>query len=283
MKNWDDVRIFLALAETGTIREAASRLAVTHVTVARRIRALEVNLGAMLFERLPRGHVLTDAGRSVLPQAKAAAETMQELERKILAIDSGLSGTVTLALHEAVAAVLVAPILPELRTLYPQISLKILLSNNLVNLASREADLALRLTSNPPETAFGRRIANSPLCVYAAPSYLAARSTPDVWIGLDYEPAHRLVEVTDTSIQANGLLAMAELLVAGLGVGVLPCFVGDNHAGLQRLDDAPPTPDLDLWLLIHKDLRAVPRVRAVADFIADKLIRARPMIEGRAG
>ncbi len=280
MENWDDLRIFLALAEGGTIRGAAQHLGVTHVTVTRRIRALEARIGATLFERSPSGHQLTEAGRAVLPKALEAQGSIRDLERQVLSIDARLSGPVTLALPEAVATVLIAPLLPELRMLYPQIALRLLLSDRLVNLAGRESDLALRLTASPPETAFGRRIAHSPLCVYAAPAYLQSRPDPDHWIGLDYGPARALEGTADTHIQANGILAMAELLKAGLGVGVLPCFLGDSHTGLQRLPGAVINPDLDLWLLVHKDLRQMARVRAVADFIAERLKPLRPLIEG---
>lgn len=285
MKQWDDIKIFLALAEAGTIRGAADLLALTHVTVTRRIHAFEDELGTILFERLPTGHVLTDAGRSILPLAKATQANVFDLQRRVQSIDRKLDGTVTLTLPEAIATILIAPILQEFRQHYPQISLKISLSNKLVNLATHETDLALRLTENPPENAYGRCIAKSPLCVYAAASYLAARPSPDTWVGFDYEPANQMTADLDTAnvdvaIRANGLLAMAELLAAGLGVGVLPCFVGDNHDGLQRVDGVKPKPDLDLWLLVYKDLRAVPRVRAVADFIAERLTRVRSSIEG---
>ncbi|MEW7007650.1 LysR family transcriptional regulator [Lentilitoribacter sp. EG35] len=280
MKQWDDIKIFLALVDAGTIRGAADLLELTHVTVTRRIRAFENEIGTILFERLPTGHVLTDAGRSILPLAKATEANVFDLERRVQSIDRKLDGTVTLSLPEAIATILIAPALQDFRELYPQISLKILLSNKLVNLNTHETDIALRLTKNPPDSAYGRCIAKSPLCVYAASSYLAVRPSPDTWVGFDYDPAHQLAGDVDVSIQANGLLAMAELLAAGLGVGVLPCFVGDNHAGLQRIDSTKPKPDLDLWLLVHKDLRTVPRVRAVADFIAERLIRIRPSIEG---
>lgn len=280
MKQWNDIKIFLALTEAGTIRGAAELLELTHVTVTRRIHAFEDEIGTILFERLPTGHVLTDAGRSILPLAKAVEANVFDLQRRVQSIDRKLDGTVTLTLPEAVAIVLIAPILQDFREHYPQISLKILLSDKLVNLATQETDLALRLTKNPPDTAYGRCIAKSPLCVYATSPYLAARPSPDTWIGFDYDPAHQITGDVDVAIQANGLLAMAELLAAGLGVGVLPCFVGDNHPDLQRVDGAKPKSDLDLWLLVHKDLRAVPRVRAVADFIAERLIRIRSSIEG---
>jgi len=278
--NWDDIRLFLALAEAGTIRQAAETLSVTHATVTRRIRSMEEDTGAILFDRTATGHVLTEAGRAIMPMAKNAERNMQGIERQILSIDRKLRGPVTLALPEAIATTLIAPMLPGLRARYPGISLRILLSDNLVDLAGRDTDLALRLTVKPPESAFGRCIANSPLCVFAAPAYLAARPSPDNWIGLDYEPAREIAGYTETSIQANGLLGMSELLAAGLGLGVLPCFLGDTHPGLVRVPGSKPKPDLDLWLLVHRDLRKVARIRAVSDFIAEHLKVVKPTIEG---
>jgi len=278
--NWDDIRLFLALAEAGTIRRAAETLSVTHATVTRRIRSMEQDAGAILFDRTTNGHVLTDAGRAIMPMAKDAERNMQAIERQILSIDKKLSGPVTLALPEAIATALIAPMLPGLRIRYPGISLKILLSDSLVDLAGRDTDLALRLTETPPESAFGRRIANSPLCVFSAPGYLAARPSPDNWIGLDYEPAREIAGLAETSIQANGILGMSELLAAGLGIGVLPCFLGDTHPGLVRVPGSQPKPDLDLWLLVHRDLRKVARIRAVSDFFAEQLKAIKPTIEG---
>ena len=282
MLNWDDLRFFLALADAGTIRGASDRLAVTHATVTRRVHALEEQMGAALFQRTPNGHRLTQAGQSILPLAREAQVGMLNVERRIAAFDTRLTGTVTLALPEAIATCLIAPLLARLRGHYPGVNLKLLLDDRLVNLSENEADVALRLTASPPVSAHGRRVANSPLCVYAAPGYLAVRPETDVWIGLEYRPAQDMAGGAEPTIQANGLLAMGELLASGLGIGVLPCFLGDTHPGLVRVPGTVPKPDLDLWLLIHPDLRKVARVRAVADFLSAEMKKLRPVIEGRA-
>ena len=173
MADWDAVRFFLELARAKTLARAARRLRVDYTTVGRRVSALERELGAKLFERTPDGFVLTDAGESI----RAAAEQMEQsalaVEQRALGADRRLSGTVRVAAAESAGHAVVLPAMRELHLRHPEIRLHLQTGLARLDIARREADLALRFA--PPESGDlrVRRLAPIGFALYASKDYLA--------------------------------------------------------------------------------------------------------------
>jgi len=281
MLDWDDIRVFLAIERSGTIRGAARALGVTHATVGRRIAKLEDELATQLFERLPNGLRPTPAAAAINETAQEIDAMIACLAREAFALDQQPAGKVRVSMPESVAARFVTPRLPEFCERFPEVELELSLTNALLSLTHREADIAIRLSAKPPQDVIARKLAESPLCVFAAGSYLERPATRERWVQLDYEPAAALAPDATPSVTIHGLLAMQQALESGVGKGVLPCFLGDSSELLRRVPGAQPVPDLDLWMLIHPDVRRVRRVREVSGFLTDIFAAQRDVIEGR--
>jgi DNA-binding transcriptional LysR family regulator len=145
MLNWDDVRYFLAVSRSGSVRGAAEKLQVNHTTVLRRIAQLEDRLGARMFEKLPSGYRLTDAGEQVQEFAEQMETSSHQLEKRVLGQDQGLRGVLRVTMAPTVATHLLMPDLAEFSQLHPEIEMEILSTLERVNLTNREADVAVRV------------------------------------------------------------------------------------------------------------------------------------------
>lgn len=280
--DWDDLRVFLAVTRAGSIRAAARDIGKTHATVSRHIQSLSKALANPVLERRKEGQCLTDLGNRILPMAEQVELSVSEIDRAAFAADSGLAGPVKLSLPESLySTVLNAPI-DAFMQLYPMIDLHVSATDTLYELAWREADVVVRITKSPPEAAFGKKVADSPLALYAAHDYLASRPTRDRWIAFEYEPARRPIIPARVIAHANTLAMAVNMIRMGRGIGLLPCFAGDTEPGLQRMDDVDLLPDMQIWVLTHVDLRHSPRVRALIDHLYDAFEVLRPIVEGRS-
>lgn len=279
--NWDDLRIFLAVARAGSVRGAAKKIGKTHATVSRHVQSLQAALANPVFERRKEGQCLTELGRQILPLAEQVENNVAEIDRVAFSADSGLAGGVKLSLSESLYLALLYKPIDQFMTRYPMIDLDILATDNLSKLAWREADVVVRITRSPPAGAFGRKLADSPLALYGAPEYLASRPKRDRWISFGYEPARQPVVPARVVARADTMAASARLIQMGKGIGLLPCYFGDTDPGLRRLDDVAPIPDMQIWILTHDDLRKNPRVRALMDHLYEAFEVLRPVIEGR--
>jgi DNA-binding transcriptional LysR family regulator len=291
MDNWDDLRLFLAMARSGSTRGGALQLGLNQSTVSRRLVQLEARTGVRLFDRSPSGLQLTDAGEELLGVAAEVEDRVADAERRLQGRDENLSGTVRLSMPDFAVAPAARP-LAALSKRYPRIELQVMVDNGFVDLTHRQADLALRLAKEPPAHLIGRRIAPVRLAVYGSEAYLRDQPAPvDVtsldWVGWD-EPWRQVateqwiaanVPADRVRVRVNTSLAMAALLAAGVGVGFKLCFNGDAHPQLRRAQ-APRDFGFALWLLTHADLRGNARVRAVLRFLADALAKDRDRFIG---
>lgn len=293
MLSWDDLRVLLQIARAGSAGRAAARLGVHPATVFRRLNAAERNIGVRLFERRPSGYVATAAGEELLAVAEPIEQEVAELERRIAGRDTRPSGTVRLTTTDTLLFRLLTPHLASFRRSCPEIDLHVVVSNRFLDLTRHDADIAIRPTLSPGGTLVGRRISAIASAVYGRDGEPADGAPPD--------PADREWVVPDESLaqlparqwlaergaarrpvyRVNTLVGALEAAKAGIGLAVLPCFMGDAEPGLRRL--GPPVPELvsELWLLTHEDMRRVARVRALIDFLADALRGERPLLEGR--
>lgn len=292
--SWDDLRTVLAIGRARSLSGAARALGVNHATIFRRLKALEDGIGVALFERHTEGYVPTPAGEEAITVAAEVDERVTALERRIVGHDLRPSGTVRVTTVEAILDGLMPDIVVSFRAKHPEIELELVVTPAVVNLSKRDADVALRVTSAPPETLVGRRIASVAVTAYAATRYLdrvgRGRDLAAYdWIGFDESLAHlksaerlaRLLGERTPCLRASSVPTIRNLVAAGIGAGYVPCFFADRVPGLERLAD--PTPDLssDLWLLTHPDLRQVARVRAVMDHFGAELVAVRGLLEGR--
>jgi DNA-binding transcriptional LysR family regulator len=291
--DWDDLRLVLAVVQEGTLSGAARRLRVTHSTVFRRLDAIEKGLGVRLFERFRDGYSATPAGESVAELAARFADDFVALERRLSGQDLRPSGTVRLTTSDTICTILMQHV-PALRTAHPEIQLEISISNAMANLTRREADIAIRPSPAPPETLVGRRIANIAHAIYGSPASRPGRGGDDPgdyeWIGLDDTLAttvigrwmHEKIPDARISLRVDALPALRDAVRAGLGVALLPCYLGDEDDRLRRTPrGAVPEAQSALWLLTHSDLKHTARIRAVMDFLATALGSERALFEGR--
>ena len=283
--DWNDVRHFLALARLGSVRAAGASLGVSHSTVARRVEALEAQLGVRLFDRHRDGYLLTDAGLEMRPAAERVEREMASLERGLAGRDERLEGTIRLTLCDPYVSSLLVPRLAALAESHPGIEIELGVDSRRLDLSKREADIAVRALGQgqtAPEHLLGRKLVPLVMCSYVAVAH-AARRDPELagseprWIGFDDTKTMDVLVGSSTYSElpvwgAFGTLSvMVQATRAGLGIAMLPTYVGDPDPSLRRLD----APDLrhlaDLWLLSHPDLRDNARLQMAREHVAEAL------------
>jgi DNA-binding transcriptional LysR family regulator len=290
--DWNDLRVVLAIARAGSLSGAACHLHVTHSTVFRRLAVIEQTLGVRFFERFRGGYAATAAGEAAAVLAERLADEIAELERRLSGQDMRPSGKVHIATADTVWP-LVCRRVPEFRARHPEIVPEFTIANAMANLTRREADIAIRPVPEPLEHLVARRIADIAHALYASPDYLTRNNTPELgshdWIGLEDTVAPTVigrwlrqhVRSGQVVLTVDALAAMRDAARAGLGLAVLPCYLGDSDDGLRRVAvTSPDVPRSALWLLTHDDLRRTARVRAAMDFFAAALSRDRALLEG---
>lgn len=276
--DWEDVRYFVALARHGTLSATARALRVNHATVSRRLADLEAILGRSLFDRRSEGYVLTAAGKAVLDEASvmdgAAAALLRRLESGI-----AVSGLVRITVTRVLADAFVVEHLSGLIAKHPELDLEIIAESRNLSLARREADLALRLGRPGKGELTARRIATLDYGFYASRAYqdrLEAGESP-VFVGFDRDSdfvpeaawANRFLAGRRVVLRSNSQTSQAAAARGGYGVALLPCLLARNAEALVPVDLGAIPPPRELWLLIRPDVARVPRVRAVADHLAE--------------
>lgn len=292
--NWNDLRVFLALAREGSIRAAAVRLSVSHSTVVRRIEALETSLRVRLFERLPMGYTLTPVGEAMLKQAEKVENAVHGLELSVIGQDTKLSGKIRVTTaSNFMLEELITPHLQQFKLIYPDIDIEINTSYDVIDLAKREADVAIRYMKSPPEYLVGHCLPSFHVSYYASHEYLAQhdlKADPPTanWIGMDeiasFPTSRWLRDSPYPHIPVRWCLPLMSLKAAakaGLGMVVLPCFVGDKDPQLQRVPPEKVVPYSPGWVLTLDDLRTTERVRVFVAFIAKAIWQHADLIEGR--
>jgi DNA-binding transcriptional LysR family regulator len=292
MLSWDDFRYVKAIADTRSLGGAANELSVNHSTVFRRLAQIEKQLGSRLFERSRAGYALTPCGEEMVRLAERMGEDIVTFERQVTGHDLRPSGELRITTNDTVLVHLMTQVFADFRRAYPEIVLDVVVSNQALNLSKRDADVAVRATDRPPEALIGRRAAGIAWAVFAqaakAPeSFDIADARNADWIGFgdnlaNLKAAKWLNERAAPRIvyKINTVLGLAEAAAAGIGLALLPCFIGSATPLLTRL--TPPIAELanGIWLLTHPDLRQTARVRAFMDFAASEIAKRRKTIEG---
>jgi len=293
--DWNDLKYFLEVARGGSLTRAADVLRVSQSTVGRRIAELESRLATRLFARHQTGYFLTDEGRELLGRAEAAEDNMLAFERGASGLAPAVSGIVRLATTENLATDLVIPALPRFVARHPQLRLEIVTTTATVELGRRDADLALRVVRPSQGNLKMRRLGEMTHGVYGHRDYLARHPARDgdplagravvTWDEAHaHLPAARWIaqRAPDAHIvlTASTLRAQIAAVRAGLGLAVLPDFLATDPDFVRVL--APDEVFSDgVWLVMHADLAASNRVRAVADFLAETVAQAEAALAGR--
>ncbi len=276
--SWDDVRLFLAAWRTRSLTGAARALGVHQSSASRRLTALETALGARLFDRVREGLEPTELAHQAVGPAEAAEQAMHAFARAIAGTSGDLRGTVRLAVADGMDSLLVVPFLSRFYEKFPDITLELVASASVMNLARREADLALRFVRPATGDLVCKRVARMQNGVWGTPTRVAegldcpwvdwdeGQGAPEEarWMGRNL-PRARVV------LRTNRIEAKLAAARAGLGLAILPDAMGRQFPDLVRVE-AEPIPPCDLWLVAHRGLIDVPRVRAVWEF-AEQLAR----------
>lgn len=286
MNDWDDIRFFLALARQGSISAAAKQLGVNHSTVSRRIQGLEEKHGVQLFQRQQGGYQMLDAADAIFEQAEAIEAQNQQISRTLFGQDARLEGPITITMPHDIFEYCLAGELAQFSQLHQGIELNLMVSKGLRNLASREADIAIRLTPSPPDYLVGREVSSIQHAIYAHKD-LAQGKTPSlvVWSGETTAPTWAQQHFPDAKIalRVDDLSSMYAAVKAGFGVARMPCYMPDSLAdnAVQRLSIALPQSDWSLWLLSHVDLRKTARVQKCRKFLWQALQQKQHLFSGQ--
>lgn len=280
--DWDDLRFVLAVARAGSLSGAARALRVEHTTVGRRLSSIEQALGARLFDRTPKGHLPTAAGATVIARAEAVEEQIQALEREVEGGDRRPAGTVRISALDPFITEVLLPALPALAVRHPGIEVIAATETRVVNLAAREADIAIRPRPEGEQFA-ARRLATVVSGMYASADYLARHGHPR---GRDELDGHTRVALVPelarapeerwfversplprVAVRVDTPGAYRAAVREGLGVGMVECHAAER-AGLVRLWPEPMLVE-EWWAVAHDDIARSARVRAVLDFLVE--------------
>lgn len=293
MIDWDDVRYFLAISREGSVRAAAERLKVNHSTVLRRIAQLEHRLGAYLFEKLPSGYRLTDAGEGVLEFAVQMEASSNQLETRVFGRDQGVGGLLRVTLPPPLATHLLMPDFADFARLHPEIEMEILSIDSPVNLTNREADVAIRVvydrdTLPPnlhglkgPELFGGVCISRDLLAAWRAGAPDRIRWVVRNWDGVSDWARSGEIPAAEGPFRATDAVAQLLAVRQGLGMAALSCFVGDGDPLLARVPGTSLRMFGTLWLLTHGETRKTKRVRLFMEFISRRLAAYGPLLAGQ--
>jgi len=291
MLDWNDLRYFLAVAREGSTLAGGRSLRVSQTTVARRIAALEGALGFPLFEKRQAGYALTPAGQDLIERAEQAEQAFGAFADAAAAQSRDVSGTVKITTEEVYAITLLAPLLTELHQLHPEIIIDLDTSQAVRDLGAGEADISLRSTKAGNQAAglVGRQLCTDDWALYCSRAYAERQGVPrtiaqmkkhpfigggggNLWI--HYQAWLKALglerQVAMHHATSGGLLSGVR---AGFGIAVLPCIVADGDPDLVQCVTPRPDHERILWLYTHERVRRTPRVRAVIDFLYERLSR----------
>lgn len=284
--NWDDLRIFLSLCREGSVSRAGRVLGVNHTTVARRIGVLEGALRVRLFDRGADGYAMTQAAEEMYGNVLQMEECALAIDREIAGRDAELTGKLRATAPYDFANVVIMPRLAKFKEAYPLIDLELLTTAGLVDLAAREADIAVRLTNKPPDYLMGREVLPLRHGVYGARRTIAkiGKSDPGVVLFRSGEDRPEWVRQhfpdATTVLRADNVTTILAAVRAGMGLARVPCFIGDSDPNIRRLDlDLTPS-TWGVWILSHVDLRATARVRVAREFLTGVVESRRSLILG---
>jgi DNA-binding transcriptional LysR family regulator len=294
--DWDDLKVFIAISEKGTLSAASRLLNISQPTVGRRLKSLEQSLDTLLFDRLPDGLVLTTHGEELLPLAQNMQGSANAIQRQQASFSTPVKGAVRISMYEQIAQ-FVVPHLPLLQKRCPNIEIEISIAHNAANLSRREADIIIRKCIPDLPDIIAKPLGHYHYAIYSGHEYLEqnpAAMTEDRyqqcdWVGFDDEHVYfsnqlwlrNKLQHKSPIIRSNNGVTILDAMVQNCGLGVLPCFVGERDARLKKIQTIEDE-SASLYLLIHKDLRKSAVVRMMMNALIDMFHDHNEIFHGHA-
>ena len=279
-----DLELTLALVRAGTLATAGERLGVDASTVFRSLQRIERGLGRPLFDRTRSGYVATELATELVEHAERMEVAIEAARSSVEAAPSQISGTVRITTTDTILHGLVAPALRSLQKVHPLLDYELHTGNELASLTRRDADIAVRATKRPPQHLVGKHIGPIRVALYAAKrggvrKFAEVEAGTSDWIAPDDAlPEHpsvvwrkRHFPKVAPRYRVNSILSVLELVVLGLGVGIVPLFLADGRSDVVRLTNPLEECETDLWLLTHPESRHLRRVGAVYSHLAQAM------------
>ncbi|RWD97617.1 LysR family transcriptional regulator [Mesorhizobium sp.] len=287
--DWNLIKSFVAVAESGSLSAAARRLEASQPTLGRHIAELEQALGVTLFRRGRLGYELTEAGNTLYERGQAVSEQANAFSLLALGSVEAIEGTVRIAASEVVAACVLPQMTARLGEEEPGIEVEIVASNQVENLLRRDADIAIRMVRPAQNELVARKVTDIALCLCAAKSYLDRRGRPEkpadladhALVGFDrsdeiirgFTAFGIPIGRSHFRIRTDNQIVLWEAVRAGNGIGIGQEPLANSDPELEKLLPEVPLPVLPVWLAMHRDVRTSMRIRRVADFLHEELKR----------
>lgn len=294
-ESWDLYRSFLAVLRSGSLSAAALDLGLTQPTLGRHVEALERSLGYALFTRTQRGLMPTEMAHALRPYAETIAATVMALQRHASAELGTIRGTVRISASDIIGIEVLPPILTALQSSHPGLTLELSLSDALEDILQRDADIAVRMTRPQQDALLARHIGEIPLGLFAHRAYLKDRGVPQRlsqlskhrFIGFDQKTAFirtaaaairkRIPDFPDFdainwSYRTNSNIAQLAAIKAGAGIGFCQIGIARRDADLVHVLPEDFSLPLDTWVIMHEDLKLLPRQKIVFDALVKGLV-----------
>ncbi|WP_108783675.1 LysR family transcriptional regulator [Pontivivens insulae] len=285
--DWNQARAFLATAETGSLTAAAKVLNMTQPTLSRQVAALEETLGVTLFERSGRAMTLTQSGADLVEHVRDMGLAASRFSLGASGHAQDVTGTISLSVVDVLAAYVLPDILADIRKIAPGVTFEVIVSNELSNLARREADIAIRHLPPTQSELIARRLPDCEAYLYGHRSYVGQRGGAEqlyesgkfelVGFGLPDQSERVLAErgihipaQLITSYSQNGV-ASWEMARRGLGLCIMMAEIAEIEPDMVRVHGDYPAIDVPTWLIAHRELRTSMRMRLVFDALAERL------------
>ncbi len=297
-QNWDDLRYILAVAETGSVSAAARRLGVNHATVLRRIAAFEDESGAELFDKTRRGYTVAPDRARVIEAAREVEAAVESLDRMVAGLQAPLSGKIRVTSTDSLSLFVLPGAIGRVCASAPGLDVSVIASNDRTDMARVQAEIAVRPSMKLPDDLVGVAVAGLRFAPYARRlpaggvdpgmshsgrdrwlvlTGILERAAPGVWLGARRDAG----QCKMSGMGADSFLVLAAMAVAGAGIALLPCIVGDADPSLERLFDPDPPIEVPVWVATHADLAEVPRIARFRASLAAEIAAEADRMAGR--
>jgi DNA-binding transcriptional LysR family regulator len=288
--SWDDLRIILAIGREGSLSGAARALGSSHTTVFRQINNIEKRYATRFFNRAPNGYEMTEAGELAMRIAATIEEEVLDLNRELQGKDLRLQGAIRLTAPVGISHYLLMPHLARFYKKHPDINIELLPVHEALELARGEADLAIRVTDDPPQNSIAKKVSDFRMAFYATGAYLKKVSGRDI---IEHDLvlySHYLEPLAKTiwknkplprpRFTSNSILTIARAASEGMGTALLPCLIGEKEKKLQRIGKPLESYAAGLWVMTHADLRQTARVKVLMNHLVESLSSEKRYLEG---
>jgi DNA-binding transcriptional LysR family regulator len=295
--SWDDLRIIRAVGKNGALAPAAEMLGVNSSTIARRLSKVEEILGVTLFDRYRTGYATTAEGEELIALAERVELDVVSVTRRVSRHVQGQVGDLRVTTSDSLLLHFLTPMIADFKARNPAIRVEVIVGNSPLNLARGESDIAVRATERPPENLFGRKVANIAWAPYVGlPNSVSSSPGTDTlydrqWVSYSgklsrlkaFNFVEERVDHDNIAYRTDSIAGAAAAIAAGLGIGYLPCMLGDLSPDLVRVGAVEPELNDELWVLTHPDIRKSGRVCAFITYCIEAISKKRDLVEGHCG